>query len=284
MNRRLLFYITIALFSIGILPVSGEMDIPPFAKQVLEKKGISIADLQNDPELRRKWLRKFRDMGGKKENDKTSGQHSRPEGVGVDLNPAPQFYKVVIDNNLFRPLGYRRAKPGPPFDLIATVVARTSGGSKALIRSNADRQVYYVGVGEEFADAKVEMIEPLKVKVFRHGKSQEFRASTGGFLGGGGDDRKPSSRMRNGESAPKSDRKDSDSDRRDFNFEDMERKLRDLPPEARKKAIRQMMRKWREASQGKRREDRDDEGEGKKDRDDDEEKEDDERGDDKRGK
>ncbi len=284
MNRHLLFYITIALFSIRILPVSGDMDIPPLAMEVLEKKGITIADLQNNPELRKKWLRNFRDMGGKKENDKTSGKHSRPEGVGVDLNPAPQFYKVVIDNNLFRPLGYRRAKPGPPFELIATVVDRNWGGSKALIRSNADRQVYYVGVGEEFADAKVEMIEPLKVKVFRHGKSQEFRASTGGFLGGGGDDRKPSSRMRNGESAPKSDRKDSDSDRRDFNFEDMERKLRDLPPEARKKLMRQMMRKLREASEGKHREDRDDGSAEKKDRDDNEEKEDDERGGEKRGK
>ncbi len=277
MNRHLLFYITIALFSIRILPVSGDMDIPPLAMEVLEKKGITIADLQNDPELRKKWLRKFRDMGGEKENDKTSGKHSRPEGVGVDLNPAPQFYKVIIDNNLFRPLGYRRAKPGPPFELIATVVDRNWGGSKALIRSNADWQVYYVGVGEEFAGAKVEMIEPLKVKVFHHGKSQEFRASTGEFLGGGGDDRKPSSRMRNGESAPK-------SGRRDFNFEGMERKLRDLPPEARKKLMRQMMRKLREASEGKHREDRDDGSAEKKDRDDSEEKEDDERGGEKRGK
>ncbi len=271
MNRHLLFYITIALFSIRILPVSGDMDIPPLAMEVLEKKGITIADLQNDPELRKKWLRKFRDMGGKKENDKTSGKHSRPKGVGVDLNPAPQFYKVIIDNNLFRPLGYRRAKPGPPFELIATVVNRNSGGSKALIRSNADRQVYYVGVGEEFAGAKVEMIEPLKVKVFHHGNSQEFRASTGEFLGGGGDDRKPSPRMRNGESAPKSGRVDSNSGGRDFNFEGMERKLRDLPPEARKKLMRQMMRKRREASEGKH-------------RDDNEEKEDDERGGEKRGK
>ena len=284
MNRHLLFYITIALFSIRILPVSGDMDIPPLAMEVLEKKGITIADLQNNPELRKKWLRNFRDMGGKKENDKTSGKHSRPEGVGVDLNPAPQFYKVVIDNNLFRPLGYRRAKPGPPFELIATVVDRNWGGSKALIRSNADRQVYYVGVGEEFAGAKVEMIEPLKVKVFHHGKSQEFRASTGEFLGGRGDDRKPSSRMRNGESAPKSGRRDSNSGGRDFNFEGMERKLRDLPPEARKKLMRQMMRKLREASEGKHREDRDDGSAEKKDRDDNEEKEDDERGGEKRGK
>lgn len=278
MNRHVLLYITIALFSIRILPVSGDMDIPPFAKEILEKKGITIADLQRDPELRKKWLRKFRDMGGKKENGKTS------EGVGIDLNPAPQFYKVITENNLFRPLGYREAKPGPPFELIATVVNHESAGSKALIRSNADRQVYYVGVGEEFAGAKVEFIEPLKVTVFHHGKSQEFRASTGEFLGGGRDEWKPPHQMRNSESAPKPERNDLNFGRKEPNFEGMERKLRDLPPEARRKFMREMMRKRRAASEGKRRENREKKSAEKEERDDDEKKEDDERGDEKRGK
>lgn len=283
MNRHLLLYIIIALFSISILPlpVDGDMDIPPFAKEVLEKKGITIADLQKDSDLRRKWLKKFRVMGGKKGNDKTLGKHSRSERAGVNMNPPPQFYKVIIDNNLFRPLGYRRAKPGPPFELIATIVNHNSGGSKALIRSNADRRVHYVGVGEEFAGAKVEMIEPLKVKVLHRGKSQEFRASTGEFLGGGGDDRKPSHRMRKSESNPELDHNDSNSGPRDFNFEfedeDMERKLKDLPPEARRKVMRQMMRKRREASEGKHRKYRGDESEEKNNRDN-------ERDDEKRGK
>lgn len=272
MNKHLLLFITIALFAIRILPVSGDMEIPPFAKEILEKKGISITDLQKAPELRKKWLRKFRDMGGKKESDKTS------EDVGVDLNPDPQFYKVITENNLFRPLGYRKEKPGPPFELIATVVNHGPTGSKALIRSNADRQVHYVSVGEEFAGAKVESIEPLKVKVFHHGTSQEFRASTGGFLGGGGHGRKPQERMRNRESTEKSEGMDTNFGRRDRNFEGMERKLRDLPPEARRKFMREMMRKRREASGGKRRGNRGKERAEKEDRGEEEEKKDDERG------
>ncbi len=276
MKRHLLFYITIALFTIRILPANGDMDIPPFAKDILEKKGISIADLQNDPELRKKWLRKFRDMGGNKQHDKT------PDDVGVDLSPDPQFYKVITENNLFRPLGYRKEKPGPPFELLATVVNHESAGSKVLIRSNADRQVYYVGVGEEFAGAKVELIEPLKVMVFHHGKSQEFRASTGEFLGGGGHERKHQHRTRNRESAAKSEGRESNFGRGDREFEGMERKLRHLPPEERRKFMREMMRKRREASGGKRRGNRGKEREEKEERDDEDEKKDDNRTDEKK--
>ena len=254
------------------------MEIPPFAQELLEKKGITIADLQHDPELRKKWLRKFREMGGKKVKDKTA------DGVGVDLNPAPQFYKVITENNLFRPLGYRKAKPGPPFELIATVVNHGVAGSKALIRSNADRQVYYVGVGEEFAGAKIEMIEPLKVTVFHRGKSQNFHASTGEFLGGGGGEGTRQHWMKNRESAPKSERNDPNPDHREPGFEGMERKLRDLPPEARRQFMREMMRKRRAASGGKRRENREKKSAEKEERDDDEEKEKDESRQEKRGK
>ena len=276
MKRHLLFYIAIAFFTIRILPVSGEMDIPPFAKEILEKEGISISDLHKDPELRKKWLRKFRDMGGKEQNDKA------PKDVGVDLNPDPQFYKVITENNLFRPLGYRKEKPGPPFELIATVVNHESSESKALIRSNADQQVYYVGVGEEFAGAKIELIEPLKVMVFHRGESQEFRASTGGFLGGGGHERKHQPRTRNRDSAAKSEGRESNFGRGDREFEGMERKLRHLPPEERRKFMREMMRKRREASGGKRRGNRGKERAEKEERDDEDEKKDDNRTDEKK--
>lgn len=276
MKRHLLLHLTIALFAIRILPASGDIEIPPFAKEILEKKGISIADLQNDPELRKKWLRKFRDMGGNKQNDKT------PDSVGVDLNPDPQFYKVITENNLFRPLGYRKEKPGPPFELIATVVNHESSESKALIRSNTNQQVYYVGVGEEFAGAKIELIEPLKVMVFHRGKSQEFRASTGGFLGGGGHERKHQPRTRNRDSAAKSEGGESNFGRGDREFEGMERKLRHLPPEERRKFMREMMRKRREASGGKRRGNRGKERAEKEERDDEDEKKGDNRTDEKK--
>ena len=278
MKRQVHLYITVAIFSTIILPVGSDMDIPPFAKKILEQKGITIADLENDPELRKKWLSKFREMGGKEVTDKTTS------GLRVNLNPSPQFYKVIAENNLFRPLGYRKAKPGPPFELIATVVNHGPVGSKALIRSNANQQVYYVGVGEEFAGAKIETIEPLKVNLLHHGKSQEFRVSRGEFLGGGGGEGQRPHWGRNRESAPKSERNDPNFGRRPPNFEGMEGKLRDLPPEARRKFMREMMRKRRAASGGKRRETHDKEREEKERRDDDEEKEKDERRQEKSGK
>ena len=261
MNKQplvILFYITITLlFFVEISPVNGDpgtaaatqpedFDIPPFAKEMLEKEGLTVEDLKTDRELRSKWLKKFQTMQARKE-DKPSAKRSYAASVGAGfLNPVPakDFYKVLVDNNLFRPLGYRKRKPGSPFELIATVVDRETDKSKALIRSNSDQKIYYVGVGEEFASAKVEMIESLKVKLLHDGKSKEFRASKEGFLSGGGDDRdKPDSAK--GEKPPPK------SERRDFNREDMRRKLRDVSPEERRKLIREMMRKRRKgASKG----------------------------------
>ena len=60
----------------------------------------------------------------------------------------PDFYQVIIDNNLFRPLGWRKPTPAPRFALIATVM-RQNGLHKALIRNTRNRTLQYAAVGEE---------------------------------------------------------------------------------------------------------------------------------------
>lgn len=259
MNKRLLLlFITTGLFCVGISLVNGgvdaaeatqpgDFDIPPFAREMLEKEGITIDDLKNNPELHKEWLKKFQKMQGKKE-EKRSGEHSHAAHPGMDLNPTPRegFYKIIVENSLFRPLGYTKPKPGPPFQLIATFVDRETDKSKALIRSNRDRKDYYVGVGEEFASAKVEKIESLKVTLLHEGESKEFHASKEGFLGGRGGDRgghgDRGKGVHRGKPSPTEGRKSSPKfDRKGFNPEDMRRKLRDLPPNERRKVMRKMI-------------------------------------------
>ncbi|MCZ6675810.1 MAG: hypothetical protein O7E52_01035, partial [Candidatus Poribacteria bacterium] len=89
---------------------------------------------------------------------------------------------VIVTHNLFRPLGYREPKPGPSFELIATVVDPQAGKSKALIRNNKTQQIYYVVIGEEFAGAKVERIKSLQVTLRYDGKLKEIRASKDSFI------------------------------------------------------------------------------------------------------
>lgn len=196
MNKHLwmrLLCIAIALFVIGIdmssraepdstlsiATQTGHFDLPPFAKEMLSKAGLTTEDLKNDPELREEWLERFQGLRGvpaSSKRKKSSRARQRPSQTN--------FYKVIVDNNLFRPLGYRPPNRGPAFQLIATRIYRETNVREALIQNNTNRQLHYVRVGDEFAGAKVKKIEPFKVTLFHNGKSQELSIPRGNLIGG----------------------------------------------------------------------------------------------------
>ena len=240
-SRMRLLCIVIALFVIGIDMASraesdsvppiatrtGNFDLPPFAKEMLNKAGLTTEDLKNDPELRRKWLERFQGLRGVPAGSK------RKKGARTRQRPSQtNFYKVIVDNNLFRPLGYRPPKRGPAFQLIATLIDRETDESKALIQNNTNRQIHYVRVGEEFAGAKVEKIESFKVTLFHNGKSQELNIPRGGLIGkggGGGPSRpqmnQPSPNPRENNAKARSERTKSSKDKSAKKSEKEKRKL-----------------------------------------------------------
>ena len=95
----------------------------------------------------------------------------------------PDFYQVIVTNNLFRPLGWTPPKPPQAFELIATVM-KSNGRHKALLRNTGDRKVYYAVVGEVVGGAIVEKIEARRVTLNRDGTSETLRLSL--FDDGGG--------------------------------------------------------------------------------------------------
>ena len=139
----------------------GEFKLPPKVVALLRKEGVTIADLKNDSNLRRKWLQRLRVLGGV--------EPAKPAGRGDD------FYQVIITNNLFRPLGYRKPRPPPPYRLIATVTSHDHETNRALLRRNKDGRMSYVGIGEVFDGAKVERIGPKSVTLLIDGQSKVFR-------------------------------------------------------------------------------------------------------------
>lgn len=139
----------------------GAFKLPPKVVELLRKEGVTFADLKNDSNLRRKWLQRLRVLGGV--------EPAKPAGIGDD------FYQVIITNNLFRPLGYRKPRPPPPYRLIATVTNHEHGTNKALLRRNKDGRMYYVEIGEMFDGAKVERIGPKSVTLLIDGQSKVFR-------------------------------------------------------------------------------------------------------------
>ena len=184
----LLFLIAITLF-FATVSVRSNSSIPKLIDELLEEKGITVEDLKENSEYRQqlmKQLREIRDFPTQHKGPEEVENQLENYGHTEDLIEVNDFYKVIISNNLFRPLGYGQSKSSvPPFELIATVIYSKTGKGKALILSNRNRKIYYVTAGQEFAGAKVEQIEPRKVTLWYDEKLEEFRASKTDFLSPG---------------------------------------------------------------------------------------------------
>lgn len=138
-------------------------------KKMLEKEGVTIADLKNDKGLRSEWLPQLREMRDKREIEGNLSETS--------------FYGVIVTNNLFRPLGYEKPRQGRSFQLVATVIDSKNGKSKALVQNNRNRRIHYVTVGEAFADARVKRIEPKSITLLLDEGLKEFHLPQGALLG-----------------------------------------------------------------------------------------------------
>jgi len=189
-------------------------DIPDFVKNILEEEGVDLEELKNDPELRREMQKKmmdnpelrakFQEMSdGKSKGEeapqgKAEGRTRGPKGgkrQGKGGGSVDEYYKSIVDNNLFKPLGWKGdAKGGPAFRLVGTVIAR-GRAPKALIFEFAKNTTHYVAVGGRIGNATVASIDEKSVTLNQDGEGplklnimQEspFLGGSGGGGGGGG--------------------------------------------------------------------------------------------------
>ena len=89
----------------------------------------------------------------------------------------PDFYQVIIDNNLFRPLGWTKPRAKVAFELVATVM-KSNGAHKALIRNTRTRTLQYAAVGEELTPGvTITEITRRAVTLNENGTSKVYRLS-----------------------------------------------------------------------------------------------------------
>ena len=245
-------------FSTGQFIAQLPEDIPDFVIEVLREEGVDLEELKNDPELRREMREKVmsdpeiqeefqkrkdgnmdKTPQGKTEGKPGGSKGDKPGGV-VD-----EYYKSIVDNNLFRPLGSGGEKRGPAFRLIGTVITKNPK-PKALIFEFATNTTHYVAVGDKIGNATVESIEEKSVNLNQDGKG-ELKLNIGQdspFLGKGNGGRGGGPRASGG-SPPKKNVRTSAS--RNNIPKEWREKLQNMSPAEREKAIR----KFREAGEKK---------------------------------
>ena len=100
----------------------------------------------------------------------------------VDFGENEAFYRVIIDNNLFRPLGWKKPNEEPSYSLLGTVVDTDTGIAQAILLEKRSNRHYFVSIGEKVGDVTVKDIQPKQVVLDEEGKAITLKAGSLQFL------------------------------------------------------------------------------------------------------
>ena len=94
------------------------------------------------------------------------------------------YYRTIIDNNLFRPLGWTSPRPREPYRLLGTKLSRDANTPpQAIIQSTAGQTTYIVSTGDKLdASTEVVSIESKQVTLSSNGQQRTLRLNTAVYL------------------------------------------------------------------------------------------------------
>lgn len=92
------------------------------------------------------------------------------KAVNTNSKTPNEFYQLIIDNDLFRPLGWRPPQKTPQYTLIGTTIASDGSNATAFILERLSNQFRTVKVGETLGNISVKEILPKKVTLQEEGK------------------------------------------------------------------------------------------------------------------
>ena len=98
----------------------------------------------------------------------------------VDFD-SESYYRLIIDNNLFRPLGWTPPRPIERYRLIGTILPRSGNRlPQAIIETTAGKKRYIVSVGDPLdAETEVVSIEGKAVTLSTNGQQRTLHLRIG---------------------------------------------------------------------------------------------------------
>lgn len=92
------------------------------------------------------------------------------------------FYRTIVENNIFRPLGWTPPKPTPVYRLLGTVISTDGMGGQAILQEIASERLHFLRVGDSVGDATVTEILSKEVKLDKAGRGMTLKMSRLQFL------------------------------------------------------------------------------------------------------
>ena len=107
---------------------------------------------------------------------------ARQNRGSIDFGENAAFYKVIIDNNLFRPLGWTPPNNEPAYSLIGTAVGTEGAVSQATLLEKRSNRYHFVTIGTKLGDMTVKDIQAKQVTLDNAGKPITLKAGELQFL------------------------------------------------------------------------------------------------------
>lgn len=154
--RRFIFF-SILAFMIVLTAFGRSDDEPPQPPQLiqdlLKKERATLNDLKTRPALREKMRQQLYEKLGKPAPTQRRITPRMPPRVFLKL---PPYCQLIVDNNIFRPLGYREYQWTLKLELIGTMVYADSAKNTALLKSNHPKyRRLIVQTGDTFLEALI---------------------------------------------------------------------------------------------------------------------------------
>ena len=217
----------------GFIRTSSEIDAAQMrGMDAARMQRMSNAPGQSQPERNRAW-----------------GGQSR--GGGVDFGEHAAFYRTIVDNNLFRPLGWTPPNNEPSYSLVSTAVNQDGVISQATLLERRSNRYHFVTIGTKLDDMTVEEIQAKKVIMDKAGETVTLNTRPLQLL----TTKSGNQRNRGGESGSETARNNNTGQNR-ANQANAERRVTEQRERtgAAQRMRREMMERMRNASPGERRE------------------------------
>ena len=118
------------------------------------------------------------------------------------------YYSVIVNNNIFRPLGWKPPNKEPEYAFVGTRVTEDVSTSVGYVLERRSKMFHTVGVGDKIGDTVVTEIKDKKIILDKNGETITLRAGNLQFLKIGGS-------RRGGESRGNDDNRDNNEERND---------------------------------------------------------------------
>lgn len=114
-----------------------------------------------------------RTIGHKLQSRETSVQNSLAQFRETE------FYRTIIDNNLFRPLGWRPPRPRDPYRLLGTLIPKDEDTQpQAILQATVGDTTHTVCIGATLGEYTLTDIQSKQVTLEKGGQAQTLKLNT----------------------------------------------------------------------------------------------------------